>query len=252
MLSPLGNANEVYVSVTGTGVGLSITQSGDNNQVGTSTDKFSVNGNSNTMYIWQEGQWNQVFYIAAWGSGTAWGGDVQGNSNDIKIEQYNTTGTDVNKVGMHVQSSDNNVHICQGASFDSFTDTTCSGTTSEYGGHVVNLDLHNSGNDIKVSQQTGTGNGDHLANINVYGDNNDIFVKQNGDGNKYLYMTVRTAGGIQNIIQDGSGSHTATIDLTGLYKTDLDLTQDSSTNQTYTLTNDCQTVGGCTVSLTQN
>ena len=253
MLSVSSNANEVYVSVTGAGVGLAITQDGDNNQVGTSAAKFSVNGTSNTMYIWQEGQWNQVFYVSYWGSGTAWGGDVQGNSNNIKIEQYNTTGTDVNKVGMHISSSNNNVHICQGATFDDADDTTCSGTSSEYGGHTVNLDLHNGGNDIKVGQQTGTGNADHLANIYTYGgDNNDIFVRQKGNGNKYLYLTIRTDGGEQSIIQSGSGSHTATIDLTGTYKTDLDLTQNSSTNQTYTLTNTCATVGGCSLSVTQN
>ena len=253
MLSASVNANEVYVSVSGAGVDLAITQDGDNNQVGTSSDKLSINGTSNTMFILQEGQWNQVFYVSTWGSQTSGGGDVNGSSNNIKIEQYNTVGTDVNKVGMHILSSNNNVHVCQGASFDDADDTTCSGTASEYGGHTVNLDLHNGGNDIKISQQTGTGNADHFAQVYTYGgDNNDIFIKQNGNGNKYVYMTVRTDGGAQNIIQDGSGSHTATIDLTGLYKTDLSLTQDSSTNQTYTLTNNCQTVGGCAISLTQN
>mgnify|MGYP003631778978 FL=1 len=254
MLSPLGSANEVYVKVTGTGIGLSITQDGDNNQVGTSTDKFSVNGNSNTMYIWQEGQWNQVFYVSAWGTGNAFGGDVNGNNNDIKIEQFNTTGTDVNKVGMHISTSDNNVHVCQGKSFTDAADTTCSASsTAEYGGHTVNLDLHSGGNDIKISQETGTGNANHFINIYTYGgENNDVFIKQKGNGNKYAMMTIRTDGGTQSIVQKDDGAHSATIDLTGSYHTDLNLIQYGSTDQTYTLTNNCQTAGGCTVSLIQN
>ena len=91
--------------------------------------------------------------------------------------------------------------------------------------------------------------------IRVYtygGDNNDVFIKQNGNGNKTTYFTVRTDGGAQNIIQKGSGTHQATIDLIGSYKTDLSLTQNSGSNQTYSLTNNCVTVGGCAVSVTQN
>ena len=254
MLSAYVNANEVFVSVTGAGVGLSITQDGEDNQVGTSTDKFSINGSSNTMYIWQEGKWNQVFYVSYWGTGNAFGGDVNGNSNNIKIEQYNTVGTDVNKVGMHIQSSNNNVHVCQGKSFTDAADTTCSASsTAEYGGHTVNLDLHSGGNDIKISQETGTGNADHFINLYTYGgENNDVFIKQKGNGNKYAMMTIRTDGGEQSIVQKDDGAHSATIDLTGSYHTDLNLIQYGSTDQTYTLTQDCQTAGGCAISLTQN
>jgi hypothetical protein len=252
-LSASVNANEAYISVNGSGVDLAITQDGDNNQVGTSTDKFSVNGTSNTLFILQEGQWNQVFYVGWWGSQTHTGGDIKGNNNNIRVEQYNTTGTDVNKVGMHIPSSDNNVHVCQGKSFDDAADTTCSGTVDEYGGHTAVIDLHGGGNDVKISQQSGTVNSDHTANIFTYGgDDNNIFVKQNGNGNKYLNMIVRTDGGSQSIIQDGSGAHTATIDLGGSYKTDLDLTQDSSDNKSYTLTQNCQTIGGCSLTVLQN
>lgn len=64
-------------------------------------------------------------------------------------------------------------------------------------------------------------------------------------------MTIRTDGGTQSVIQKDSGAHTATIDLTGTYYTDLSLVQQGSTNQSYSLTQDCQTSGGCTVGITQ-
>jgi hypothetical protein len=87
--------------------------------------------------------------------------------------------------------------------------------------------------------------------IPMVGENNNLFVNQSGNGNKTLNMTIRTDGGTQDIIQKDSGAHTATIDLTGSYHTDLSLTQQGSTNQSYSLTQNCQTSGGCTVGITQ-
>ena len=54
------------------------------------------------------------------------------------------------------------------------------------------------------------------------------------------------------MVQKGDGTHTATIDLTGSYTTDLDLIQNSNSNKSYTLTNNCQTSSGCAISVTQN
>jgi hypothetical protein len=53
------------------------------------------------------------------------------------------------------------------------------------------------------------------------------------------------------LIQGGNASHSATITLNGSYGTDLDLTQQGGTAQSYSLTQDCQTSGGCSVSVTQ-
>ena len=252
-LSVSSNANEAYISVNGAGVDLTITQDGDNNQVGTSSKKLSVNGSNNTIFIFQDGQWNQVFYVSTWGSQTAGGGDINGNNNNIKIEQYQTVGTDVNKVGMHIPSSGNNVHICQGKSFSDMNSANCNTSTAEYGGHTVDLDLHSGGNDIKISQETGTANADHTIKLYTYGgENNDVFMKQLGNGNKYAQLIIRTDGGEQSIVQTGDGAHSTTIDLRGSYHTDLSLVQEGGTNQTYNLTQNCQTSGGCALSVTQN
>ena len=253
-VSASSNANEIYLDQSGTNFDLTITQDGNNNSVGTSSAKFNIRHDNNTVFILQEGQWNEIHYVSAWGSGASWGGDVDGSGNNLKFEQYNTTGTDVNKIGMHISSNDNNVHVCQGKSFTDAADTTCSASsTAEYGGHTVNLDLHSGGNDIKISQETGTGNADHFINIYTYGgENNDVFIKQKGNGNKYAMMTIRTDGGEQSIVQKDDGAHSATIDLTGSYHTDLNLIQYGSTDQTYTLTQNCQTAGGCSVTMTQN
>jgi hypothetical protein len=228
---PVFANNEIYITQVGTSNNftLDITQDGDDNVV-----QLSVSHDNNTIDIDQEGNNNTVSWVSYWGSGQGWGGDLDGSGNTLKFEQYNTTGSDANRIGFHINTNDNTVHICQGKTFDDSTDTTCEATsTSEYGGHTVNAD--------------------HYAQIYTYGgDNNDIFFKQSGNGNKTLNLTVRTDNGEQEVIQAGSGTHTATVDLTGAYTTDLSLTQNSGTNQSYTLTNNCQTSAGCSVTVTQN
>ena len=243
--------NSVFIEQIGTSTDttIDIDIDGNNNAV-----NFTMEGANNTIDITQGGNNNTVSWVSYWGSGKAWGGDLDGSDNSLKFEQYNTAGSDSNRIGFHVFSNDNIVHVCQGATFSSRSDTTCSGTTpnSEYGGHTVNLDLHSGDNTIKIGQETGTNNADHYAQIYTYGgENNDLFLTQKGNGNKTLNMTIRTDGGEQEIMQKGDGSHTATIDLTGSYHTDMTLTQRGSTTQSYSLTQNCQTSGGCTVGITQ-
>jgi len=243
--------NSVFIEQIGTSTDttIDIDIDGNNNAVNLTTE-----GTNNELDITQEGNNNTISWISYWGSGKAWGGDLDGNNNNIKIEQYNTTGTDANKIGFHIQSSGNTVHVGQGCSFNNSSDTSCeSSSTVEYGGHTTNLDLHSGGNNVKISQETGTGNADHYVQLYTYGgENNNTFIKQKGNGNKTLNMTIRTDGGEQSVIQKDSGAHTATIDLRGSYGTDLTLRQEGSTNKTYSLTNNCQTSGGCSVSVTQN
>ena len=53
-------------------------------------------------------------------------------------------------------------------------------------------------------------------------------------------------------MQKDTGSHNAQITLTGSQPTTLNLLQQGATNKSYNLTQNCQTVGGCTVSVTQS
>ena len=243
-------SNEIYITQVGTSNSftLDILQDGDDNLV-----QISVSHDSNNLDFDQIGNNNTISWVSYWGTGVGWGGDLDGSSNTIKLEQYNTTGTDENKIGFHILSSNNTINLCQGKTFVDENDTTCENSaTAEYGGHTIDLDIHSGNTDLKGSQETGTGNADHYARIYTYGgDNNDIFFKQKGNGNKTLHFTVRTDNGEQSMVQKGDGVHTATIDLTGAYTTDLDLTQNSNSNQSYTLTNNCQTSSGCSVTVTQ-
>jgi hypothetical protein len=243
--------NSVFIEqiTTSDDTTITINQDGNNNAV-----NLSMAHDDNTLDFNQVGNNNTISWVSYWGSGKVWGGDIDGTNNTLKFEQYNTTGSDSNRIGFHMPGNDNDLHVCQGATFSSSTDTTCSGTTpnSEYGGHIVNLDVHANGNSVKVGQETGTGNADHYAQIYYYnGDNNDTFVTQKGNGDKDLRMDIRTDGGEQEVMQKGDGAHTATVNLYGSYHTDLSLTQQGNTAQSYSITQTCQTSGGCGISLTQ-
>ena len=72
---------------------------------------------------------------------------------------------------------------------------------------------------------------------------------QNGD--KTLTGTINNDYNTVSTIQKKNGAHTATITLDGTYGTNLTLVQTGTTAQSYTLTQTCNTVGGCTVSVTQ-
>ena len=52
-------------------------------------------------------------------------------------------------------------------------------------------------------------------------------------------------------MQKGSGAHQAYITLTGSQETFLDLLQHGATTQSYSITQNCVTVGGCNVNVTQ-
>ena len=52
-------------------------------------------------------------------------------------------------------------------------------------------------------------------------------------------------------MQKGTGTHTAYITLQGTETIDLTLIQQGSTTQSYSLTQTCVTVGGCSVTVTQ-
>ena len=242
--------NSVYLEQIGTSTDttVNIDIDGNNNSI-----NLSMEGTGNELDFKQEGNNNTISWVSYWGSGKAWGGDLDGNNNTFKIEQYNTIGSDPNRVGFHMPGNSNTLHVCQGAIFSSSTDTTCSGSQSqEYGGHTINLDVHANGNNIKIGQETGTGNADHYAQIYYYnGDNNNTFITQKGNGDKDLRMDIRTDGGEQEIMQKGDGEHTGVINLQGNYHTDITLIQQGNTAQSYSLTQNCQTSGGCSVSVTQ-
>jgi len=244
--------NEIKIeqlSSDGDNLVLLIDQIGHDNTV-----DFTIDHASNEIEIKQTGQNNIISYVSYWGSGKNWGGDLDGSGNDLYFEQLNTLGSETNRIGFHIPGDNNTLKIGQGCTFNSMADVSCGdNSSSEYGGHTSNIDIHSDNVTIKGGQQTGSGSAEHDAKAYFYGaDNSSFFYRQMGNGDKTLTYVTYQDNSEGTVHQRGDGDHTATITLTGSQPTTLNLNQNSSTNQTYSLSQNCQTSGGCSVTVTQN
>jgi hypothetical protein len=150
-------------------------------------------------------------------------------------------------------------------------------------GHYVNIDLSGNVNNVNVLQTTTDLTTRHYMEARVVGDNNSLLLEQRqtpktqfvevngnfnsvttnqkGTGNHYLDLKVTGNNHTAGIIQDGSGSHKATVDLNGNQPWNFTLNQSGSTGKTYTLPHTmsdgsgvngtCNAIGGCNLIINQ-
>ena len=112
-----------------------------------------------------------------------------------------------------------------------------------YGRHIWGDD-----NTVDVYQ-----NGTHTHNIDIHVDGVDHEISQSGSGSHYahIYYYQNADDSQSTMTQQGTGSHNAQVRLQGSEHTIFTLLQQGGTNQSYSLTQTCHTVGGCSVSITQ-
>ena len=229
-----GNSNSITVDVDGNG-----------NEI-----NMSHGGGNNTINITQEGEDGYVGYTSAWGSGASWGGDLDGDSNSLLVKQLcnqSTCGGD--RFEFHIQGDSNDVKFYQG--YTVTTGGVASSDLKEYGGHTMILDIHGDSNTMIGSQRSNTNGHEHSMTTYIYGDSNDIYMRQDSNVNKTVSLTVNNDDNDIDMIQTGNAAHSATVTVSGSYSTNMYLKQQSGTAQSYSLTQNCQTSGGCSVSVTQ-
>ena len=86
----------------------------------------------------------------------------------------------------------------------------------------------------------------------IYGDDNDVFAIQDTDGAKDLDIRIYNDDNTVDTRQTGYAEHAANITLNGSQPTTLNLIQQGNTARTYTLSQNCVTAGGCTITVTQD
>ena len=216
--SPVYGDNEISLTQSGTNFSLGIEQVGSNNVVEAS--------NINTTY-------SGYLFI-----------------------QYNEDTSTQNKITVDEMSgSGNGVKVCQGCAFDypeSYTNHDYWYDNWEGGGHTVDLTMYGDNNGVSV-QQTNQGSTDgHSIDLHLTGDDNEVTTIQQHDGAKDIDLTIYNDENDVFIRQKGSGgNHTANVTLDGTYGTDLTLKQFGDVTKSYTLQQNCLTVGGCSVTITQ-
>lgn len=173
------------------------------------------------------------------------------NGADISLYFYqHNDGTYQNTIDLwHLDGSNNSIRWGQGGKLDDAADTTFYYDGNESGGHYANFDIHGNYNNI-VGWQANSGSGAHTYNQLIFSSYNDVYVEQRGNGDKTISLTTYNDYNDIQLIQKGTG-HTASVSLNGTDPTTLNLLQQGSTSQSYSLSQNCVTVGGCSVTVTQ-
>jgi len=262
-------------TTTGTSGGITSAQSTNRSSARTRSDSYSNNG----IYIDQVGSNNDVTIVQKGTNvNTIKGiylngndrGKITGGSNTIDMRQGATTSTDSNLIEFSIIGDTNNVLLYQDRADLGGEDSLAGG------GHTIQLDLDGDTNDIDIIQRNNySTNGGHFVNLEVDGNSNvidlkqisdyskDIFGKvtgnsnsiavyQHDNSNKYLEFDLTGNGHSLDVEQTGTGAHDASISLTyGSAASTVDLLQQGSIDQSYSLEQTCYTVGGCSVTVTQ-
>jgi hypothetical protein len=215
--SQISRANEITITQIGDDFDLTIVQKGGNNVV-------------------KEAFWNTQFY---------------GDDQTVVMDQQHSDGTSNNVIEIGaVDGDNNNVEIRQGS--DNLGGNGVRSDATEYSGHFVHAGVIGDNNNLRIGQRN-PDNSPHSAFVVILdADGVAVEVTQGDSGSKDAEVWVYSDDSNVSVLQHGSGAHTAYIDVSGLYESNVSLEQNSSTAQSYSLTQSCYTAGGCSVSVTQN
>ena len=222
-----------------------------------------IGSSANSVTIEQTGNYNK---IAGGGGGTY--AVIDGDNNTVNIKQGDTLGK--NLFEFSVTGNTNNITLWQARN-----PTTGLQDGSESGGHYMGLNITGSTNTLSLKQSNdgGTTSG-HFAYVDVTGNTNQGTLKQMGNGEKTFFGIVNGNTNVFDVTQQGSGSfmdlsltgnghnvtasqkdagsHKATVNLTNAGgSSTVNLIQQGATAQNINITQQCATLSGCSVSVTQ-
>lgn len=177
---------------------------------------------------------------------------VYGANMTLTLIQENDTSTNNVIELWHLDGINNTIRWAQGTAWDNATSTTYGDDGNEGAGHYARLDIHGDYNHLQGHQTNQGSTSGHTFTSLIFSDYNDIWIRQQGDGAKTISLQTNNDYNDISILQKGAwAQHTASISLSGTDPTTLDLRQQGTTTQSYSLTQSCVTVGGCSVSVVQ-
>jgi hypothetical protein len=222
-----------------------------------------IGSSANSVTVEQTGNYNK---IAGLGGGTY--AVIDGDNNTVNIKQGDTLGK--NLIEFNIVGNTNNVSIWQARN-----PTTGLQDGSESGGHYTGLNINGSTNTLSLKQSNDGGSSSgHFAYVDVTGNNNQGTLKQSGNGEKTFFGIINGSTNIFDVTQQGTGSyfdlaltgnghnvtamqkdagsHKATVNLTNAGgSSTVNLIQQGATAQNINITQQCATLAGCSVSVTQ-
>jgi len=194
--------------------------------------------------------------------------------NHVHVEQVGNDGDDLsltasqsgydNLIKFSIGGADNTFNFLQIGDDNSISWVSYWGSGKNWGGDVDGHD-----NNETVVQKNGATygrhiwgdyntvdiyqDGTHTHNLDIHANNvtHDLYQEGTGSHYSHTYFYGTTSGSVTDITQTGNANHNAQIRIQGSEETTLTLIQQGGTNQSYNLTQNCHTTGGCTVNVTQ-
>lgn len=258
--------NEILIYQTGDNLDLTIDQIGWDNKIGSSSNHADILGLNSTVTLKQWNRSNEIWLYS------------NGSNNTLKILQGSDSGASGNNdADLVVIGNTNTITLLQDRNDAGNDDTNADGY------HDTSVYIVGNNNNVWQAQRNngtwGSGPDGHVSQIDIYGNYADIDIVQQADVKKTLSIDIDADYVTADIRQNGHGTHSITLDVDNDSSTfDLDqgynpgsssghsmniatsgtepsyitVNQASNTAQTYSLTQTCVTVGGCSVSVTQN
>ena len=209
---------------------ITIKQEGDNFEL----DVTQI-GYNNVVKMWRTTEW------------------IDGIDNTIIIKQANDRGYsgDQNVIEIRRVWGDRNT-LKLGQGYQVGTNGNFSIDNAEYGDTFAHINITGDDNNVLMTQRTNASSSGHKYWLHLEGDDNDIYTVQREGGSQYINLDIYTDGNDVDLIQKMDGDHYMSVVLRGTEPTTIGVTQASNQNKSYSVTNYCYTVGGCSISVTQN
>lgn len=203
---------------------------------------ITQSGANLTFNVEQIGANNEIkmFSGSSYFTGSGW---------DVHFHQQNVGSQNTININ-EISGSNNTLRHGQGASLTDKNDTSFTYDGVGNGGHTARYEIYGNNNNV-VGYQESDGSGSHTYHLHMAGSGNDIWTSQKDDSNKTINLTVYNSDNTASIDQLGDASHNANVTLDGTYGTDLSLTQQGTTAQSYTISQLCHNSAGCSISVTQ-
>ena len=209
---------------------ITIDQSGDNFDL-----NISQKGYSNVIKRWR-----------------SWDEGITGANNTLDIRQHKTHGGSSDQNVMEIRQingTGNTLKLAQGWQIG--TNGNFSIDNQEYGDTFAHINITGDYNDVMMTQRTNSSSSGHQYWLHVEGDNNDIYTVQREGGSQYINLDIYNDGNDVDLRQTNAGDHYMSVILRGTQPTDISVIQNGWNNKSYSITNYCYTVGGCSISVTQ-
>ena len=201
LVSSVALANEIYISQIGDTLDLDITQSGDNNKIGTSLADMVIQGDDMTFSITQTGDSNTVDatikganYTGTW--------DFTGGNNNVDLLCSSTTAGNCDTVTLNIDTTGGYNDFTFAIGETSSADSSIINFTVTGDSQVFDVTVDGEAIDVTVVIDDGTS-----SLTNAAGNTNDVTIDTSGNGStngNTVDLNITGSGGTYNVTQTGT------------------------------------------------